>query len=640
MSERVLSDAADGLDEVAAFLSGILPFSDLSDDLLRESVGSLRVSYHPRGTVFAAGEERDGLRILRSGAVDLRDGSNKLLDRLGEGESFHIAGLNAEYSGVRARVIEDALLYRLPDEVYCGLRVACPEFDTFFSAQRSRRLGRATGDEADTVALQAPVRSAMSPDVLTVAATATIQVTAAAMAQERVSSALVLGEGNAAGAAGSGVTGDAEGGPRAVLGIVTDRDLRNRVLAVDRSPATAVADIMTVDPEGIDADASLFAAVLAMTRRGVHHLPVFGSGRLVGMLTTSDLIFARRDDPTYLVQRLSRQESAEAIRGVVAALPELTLNWARGGLRAAQLAQVLTAVSDAVAVRLIQLAEQELGPSPAPWAWLAFGSQARGEQLLGADQDNGIVVADAGDTADLAWYRELAARVCDGLAVCGYRRCPGDIMATTERWCQPLAGWQAAVRGWTRTPTPDAVMRVSIFFDIRPVYGDTALAAALQREMLSRAGQDTIFQAALAANVLAVTPPLGIFRRFVVDRDGAQRDGLDIKKRGVLAVTEIVRLHALAHGIAAVNTAERLQALKNAGHLAPGDADNLADALEVLQDLRLRHQCAQLAAGETPDNFIDPRSLPRLAREQLRDAFTIIDEAQGGVRQSYRAGLG
>ena len=637
MSERVLCDATDGLDEVAVFLRGTLPFSDLSDDRLREAVRSLRVSYHARGALFTAGDGQGGLRILRSGAVDLRDGSNRLLDRLGEGESFHVAGLNNEHRGVRARVIEDALLYRLPDDVYRALRAACPDFDAYFSAQRSRRLGRSTQSDGAAPALQAPVRSSMASDVLTVTASTTIRATAVAMAQRRVSSVIVAGTGAAAD--GAGPATDAEGAQPAVLGIVTDRDLRNRVLAADRSPDLAVVGIMTADPEGIDADASLFAATLTMTRRGVHHLPVFDAGRLVGMLTASDLLLARRDDPVHLVQRLSRQETTEDIRRVVAALPELTLNWFRGGMRAAQVAQVLTAISDAVTVRLIRLAEEELGPAPAPWAWLGFGSQARGEQLLAGDQDNGIVIADTVCADDLAWYRQLAARVCEGLAAVGYRYCPGGIMATTERWCEPLARWRETVRGWTRTPTPDAVMRISIFFDIRPIHGETALAAALQQEMLSCAGRDTIFQAALAANVLAVAAPLGIFRRFVVDRDGEHRDTLDIKKRGVLAVTEIVRLHALAHGVDAVNTGERLQALQEGGHLAGEDAGNLADALDVLQDLRLRHQCARLAAGDAPDNFIDPRSLPRLAREQLRDAFTIIDEAQSGVRQTYRAGL-
>jgi CBS domain-containing protein len=158
--------------------------------------------------------------------------------------------------------------------------------------------------------------------------------------------------------------------------------------------------------------------------------------------------------------------------------------------------------------------------------------------------------------------------------------------------------------------------------------------------MLQQAGSNTIFQAALAANALDSRPPLGIFRRFVVDRDGEHRDSLDIKKRGVLPVTEIARLHALARGVAAVNTDERLETLAREGHMAMVDSRNLIDALHCVQRMRMQHQCEQVLAGETVDNYINPRNLPRLAREQLRDAFTIIDEAQSAVRQSYRAGMG
>jgi CBS domain-containing protein len=183
-------------------------------------------------------------------------------------------------------------------------------------------------------------------------------------------------------------------------------------------------------------------------------------------------------------------------------------------------------------------------------------------------------------------------------------------------------------------------MRVSIFFDIRAVHGDRALADALQALMLERAASNTIFQAALAANALANRPPLGIFRRFVVDRDGEHRDSVDIKKRGVLPVTEIARLRAVAHGVAAVNTEERLAELARRGHMTIVDSRNLTDALHCLQRIRMQHQCEQVMAGEPVDNYINPRGLPRLAREQLRDAFTIIDEAQSAVRQSYRAGMG
>ncbi|MDP5071045.1 MAG: DUF294 nucleotidyltransferase-like domain-containing protein [Congregibacter sp.] len=229
--------------------------------------------------------------------------------------------------------------------------------------------------------------------------------------------------------------------------------------------------------------------------------------------------------------------------------------------------------------------------------------------------------------------------MCDGLAQCGYSYCPGGIMASNDRWRLRLSDWIDTVRSWTRTPTNDAVMRVSIFFDIRALYGDGNLAENIQKVMLSAAGSNSIFLAALAANVLDHRPPLGVFRRFVVDRNGDHRDNVDIKKRGVLPLTEIARLHALAAQLPDVNTEARLQALAGAGRMAMVDARDLTDALHFIQGLRMNHQCAQIQRGEAVDNHINPRTLPRLAKEQLRDAFTIIDESQASVRQNYRAGM-
>ena len=183
-------------------------------------------------------------------------------------------------------------------------------------------------------------------------------------------------------------------------------------------------------------------------------------------------------------------------------------------------------------------------------------------------------------------------------------------------------------------------MRASIFFDLRCIYGQATLVQQLQAVMLECASSNTIFLAALAANALASKPPLGIFRRFVVDRDGEHRDSLDLKKRGVLPVTEIVRLHALAHGIQAVNTEERLKVLATGRHMTIVDSRNLADALHFIQQQRISHQCEQITRGEKVSNFLNPRSLSSMTREQLRDAFTIIDDAQTAVRNHYRAGMG
>jgi CBS domain-containing protein len=606
---------------IADVLAQAVPFNQLPDEQLAVAVRNIEISYHRQGERFTRDTPDKGLRIVRSGAVELRDGDNKLLDRLGEGESFHIEGLNARYDGVQAIAIEDCLIYLLPDHAYRALRAADRDFDRFFHGQRSRRLRRAARHDPAPNTLARPLRALMSRALVTVDPEQSVSDVATVMAERRVSSAFVVSR-------------------EQLLGLVTDRDIRSRFAARGLPPTTPVRDIMTPEPRSMDAGASLFEATLLMTRHGFHHLPVTEQGKLAGIVTTSDLILARQDDPVYLVQHISRQTDVAGMRAVVDGIPNLMLQWVQSGIPPQQVSRVLTALSDAVTVRLIQLAEERLGPAPAAYCWLGFGSQGRGEQMLGSDQDNGLLLADEVAGADLPWFAQLAEFVCDGLAACGYSYCPGEIMASNRQWRQPLAAWCDAVTGWTVAPTAEAVMRVTIFFDLRAIHGDASLAEALCSHMLRLASSSTIFLAALAANALAASPPLGIFRRFVVERDGEHRDTLDLKKRGVLPVTDIVRLHALAHGIPAVNTDERLAALARARHLSITDSRNLADALHVIQRLRIRNQAEQVLEGRQPSNFLNPRDLPKLAREQLRDAFTVIDDAQAAVKFNYRQGLG
>jgi len=605
---------------VAEFIRQTLPFNELPASILYPCVAKILVHYHCRGESFSADTPDKGLRIIRSGAVELRDSDNKLLDRLGEGESFHIIGLNAERGAVIATVIEDALVYFVPDEVYRGLRKNDRSFDRYFSVQRNRRLRRAARYQPELNTMMQQVNTLMSSNLLMMEPSATVQETAQAMAKRRVSSAFVVKNTE-------------------LLGIVTDRDLRVRAVAKALAPETPVSQVMTANPEWVKGQETIFAATLLMTQGRFHHLPVKINGETVGIVTTSDLILAKQDDPVYLVQHISRQADVNSIKQLVSGMSKLMIQWVNSGMRAQQVSQILTAVSDAITIRLIQLAEEQFGPAPVPWCWAGFGSQARSEQLLGADQDNGLVISDAVTADQLPWFEKLARFVCDALNECGYVHCPGGIMAMTDEWCQPLATWQDTVRRWTRSPTQDAVMRVSIFFDVRCIYGDCSLADRLQETMLEQASQNSIFLAALCANALEARPPLGIFRRFVVDRDGEHRKELDLKKRGVLPLTEIVRLHALAHKISAVNTDERLKALAAEKHLTITNSRNLADALHFIQHLRISHQCEQVMRGESVSNFLNPRDLPKMAREQLRDAFTIIDEAQSAIRQTYRAGM-
>lgn len=607
---------------VTEFLSCCLPFDQLSAEERAEVARSLTVAYYRRGHIFIADNEAQyGLRILRSGAVEIRSPDGQLLDRLGEAESFNIAGLDAEYPGVKAVLIEDCLVYCLPEPVYQQWRSQHRFFDRFFHGQRSRRLRRAARYEPDTNAMLRPITEMMSSDLVSVQANTSIRDTAQLMSRRRVSSIMILMDDE-------------------LCGIVTDRDFRSRVVAEGVDVGLPITAVMTEQPFSINSEATLFDATLQMTRKRCHHLPVMDDGCLVGIITASDLMLAKRDDPVYLVQHIYRQADVDGMKNVVSSLPNIMQGWVASGVRPNQISRILTAISDAITQRLIQLAINHLGEAPVPFAWLGFGSQARAEQLLGADQDNGLIIDNSMQPEHQQWFKSLAHFVCDGLNLCGYPYCQGEIMATTDKWRQNLSGWRQLVDSWTRAPTAEAVMRVSIFFDIRVIYGDESLGLELQQHMLTRTSSHTIFLAALAANVLTHTPPLGIFRRFLVERSGEHHNSLDLKKRGVIPIIDMVRIHALANGVSAVNTRERIQALIEKKAITLIDGRNLQDAFDYIMQLRVQNQAAQIINGEQPDNYCKPKDLADLPRQHLRDAFTVVHEAQESIRLSYRGGLG
>ena len=603
------------------FLSECLPFDQLPNAVIAQVVSDIEVSYHSKGSQFGKQDLDGGLRILRSGAAELRCAKDLLLDRLAEGDSFNLGGLNVEQPGIKATLIEDALIYTLPEIPYQQLRSDYRAFDRFFSSQRSRRVRRAARHEPVPNDMMRPLSDLMSNELLSVTPDTSIQKTAALMSEHRFSSILVMVDEN-------------------LVGIVTDRDIRSRAVAKGLFLDQPVSQIMTPDPLTLIPSCSIFDATLFMTQRGIHHIPIMEDTKVTGIITASDLMLARKDDPVFLVQHIGRQTTTQELKRVVAAMPDLLVQWVHAGIRSNQLSHVLTALSDAITVRLIELAIEEIGPAPVPFCWLGFGSQGRKEQLLGADQDNALLISDEMKPEDESWFSQLAEYVCNGLNDCGYIYCPGNIMATNNNLRQPLKEWMKTVDRWMRTPTERAVMEVSIFFDLRTIYGDNELAKKLQTHMLNHTQSNSIFLAALAQNVLSNAPPMGVFRRFVVEQNGEHAHELNLKKRGVIPIIDIVRLHALANGLFEVNTIDRLRALVDCKAMTIVDSRNLQDALQVLMQLRLVHQAEEIVNGQTPSNYVNPASLSKIVAKQLKDAFGIVKDAQQGVKLKYRQGLG
>jgi CBS domain-containing protein len=375
--------------------------------------------------------------------------------------------------------------------------------------------------------------------------------------------------------------------------------------------------------------------LLELVRRNIHHLPLVAAGRAVGMITATDLLQLEHANPVHLVGEVAKAADPAAVAEVAVRLAELVSSLVRQGTTAHDASRVVTSVGDAVEQRLLMLAEAELGAPPVPYAWLTLGSRARFEQALGPDQDHALVLHDDARPEHDAWFAALAERVADGLERAGYPRCRGEKMATNPRWRMSSSAWQDQLTRWMTTPTPQAVLESSVFFDLRHQYGDASLTAALRDLQRETAPRSPLFLAHLAAHVCKRQPPLGFFRGLVVDRSGEHRDTLDIKRGGLLVVAELGRLHGLAAGSASTGTLARLEDAAAEGRISPPLAADLRDAWEFLAHLRLVHQADCVRTGRPPDNHLAPSSLSSFEQRHLKAAFGVIRDAQGAVAQRY-----
>lgn len=606
------------LQSVETFLRSCPPFDHLPNPLLSDLIRHIEILYRDEGDHSdLISSENPRLYIVRKGAVDILGATGELLDRVDPGTCFGISLLmTGKVAGNRILVTEEALLYAIPMAIIQTTRQAHPPFDQFFQQAFAKRFTSRTQSASNT--LTQKVRDIMTRDVVSVSARESAVVAARKMTDNRVSSVLVLRDDQ-------------------LIGILTDRDIRARLVANEADMQAPIEYLMTPSPITISPDALAHEATFRMLQQNIHHLPVVEDQRPVGLLSASDLMRTLNSDPVYLVGKIAKCQSVEELQLCASRTQQLLFELIRAETSAESIGQIITGINDNLTKRLIELAQAELGEEPVPFCWVSFGSQARLEQHAGSDQDNGIIF-DGGD-GHQSYFLKLAERVCSGLNACGFPYCPGDVMAQNPQWCQNLDGWMAAFSNWIDSPQPKALMYCSIFFDIRPISGDFSLSKRLQDRVLSKARKSSIFLAMLAKNALNNRTPLGFFNQFIVAKGGDHHQQLDLKHQGLALITDIARLYALSGGVPATSTPSRLRTCEAEGLLTSGDAANLLDAFAFISQLRFQQQLRSLNKGQKPTNFISPKKINSLQRNHLKAVFRMLDDSQNALSMKFTRGM-
>jgi CBS domain-containing protein len=617
------------MEEIAAFLRSCPPFDRLPPDAVELAAANAQVEYFAAGQLILArgGPNAQFLYVVRKGRVDLTrddDGRDEILDTLGPGEAFgHPSLIRGRPPIVTVRAHSEALAYLVPAAIFHRLRDQHPAFASFFAASALDRLDFALKTrhaDAAPALFQTRLRDLAHREIVAAAPDATVRQAAVLMRHRGVSSLLV-----------GTVPFDV------ATGIVTDRDLRNRVLAAGLPPSTPLRAVMSAPAITMPADSLVFEALLLMLERGIHHLPVTEGGRVAGMLTHTDILREESSSPLLLPRQIERAQTLDDLRrcadNVAATVEALLVQ----GARVSDIARVVVLANDALFRRVILDAEAELGHPPAPYAWLVLGSGGRLEQTLRTDQDSALAYADDHPPGAPAYFAALAELVVARLEACGYPRCPGGIIAANPRWRMPLSGWRDTFAHWIDVPDEESLLRSAIFFDLRQIHGGLDAAAAL-RPVIARARGNRIFLARLARAALRNPAPLTFFQHVAVARRGERKDLLDLKERGTALVVDLARLFALEAGRPETSTVARLRASWPESGLGEVEAEALAHAFELLSLLRLRRQRELLAAGEEPSNLVAFHSLGVREQRELKESLQAVARVQRALASEYQLG--
>ncbi len=609
------------MEEIARFLHDHPPFNLLELDQVLAVAEKIQIEYFPANhdILVFHGRPSSYLYIVRRGSVDFLltdDEGERILDTLGEGEIFGVRSLiNKKPPAVTVRTREETLAYLLPAKVFDQLRRDVPVFARFFAPSAVERLNRAIKTHHDSTPELYRLRmSELIQYALIVEPTISVRQAAQQMSEIDASCAVVSST---------------------PLGIISDRDLRNRVVAAGLPDTTPVAQVMSAPILTLPPDSLAFEGLMLMVEHNINHVPIAEEGRIIGVVTHTDILRQQSRSPLLLPRLLERARSSEDLQGYTRQVDDTASALLKEGARVRDIARMIAIAHDALIKRLLKDAEQLLGPPPCDYVWLVLGSEGRYEQLLRTDQDNALVYDDDAPRKAEDYFAALAAHVVEHLVACGFPRCPGDVMATNPQWRQPLAVWKNYFDQWIRSPSEEALLHAAIFFDYRPVHGRLDVESAL-RPIIEQGQSQRIFLGRLARAALRSSPPLGFFRNFVLERSGASRDLIDLKLRGSSLIVDLARIYALEAGTAETNTLARLRVAANQSSLNSHGASELSAAFELINLFRMRHQYEQMEKGETPGNHVPISWLTRMEQRDLKEALRIIETHQRSVESAFQ----
>ncbi len=610
------------------------PFDQMAEAHLEQLARCCKLGLYANGEVILGPEDgaADRFYIIKEGRVRGESGAEEgTAWELTAGECFPVGALLGQRA-VRLinRAAEETACFELEAADFHWLVDQSPVFHDFCTRRMANLLDNALRDiqarsmnrVSEMGSLNAPCNRLVRRRPLSCAPQTPLREALETMSREHIGSMIVADAG------------------RRPQGMLTLYDVLERVTLAATDLAAPIQQVMDPEVLRLAPEAPAYEAALLMARHSRDHICVVDAeDRLVGVLSERDLFSLQRVGLVSLSRAIARAEQVAELARLGGDIHRLVEQMLAQGASVEQLNKIITELNDGIAQRVIDLTLSGQAAAPA-FTWLSFGSEGRIEQTLKTDQDNGILFAVPAGSDPESMRGELlplAERINQGLAQCGFSLCPGNIMAGNPECCLSLEEWQARFARWIDQGTPEHLLKASIFFDFRPLWGDAAPARQLRAWLTEKMRPNTRFQRQMAANALRSRPPLGLLGDFKVSGGKGERPHtLDLKLQGVTPFVDGARILALAQGADETNTAARLRDLATKQTLRPADAEAWIEAYQYIQLLRMRNHQHQEEQGQSLDNRFDPDELNELDRRILKEAFRQARKLQAKISLQYQ----
>ncbi len=623
---------------VADFLKNFPPFSFLNQKDLELISEQIAIIYKEKDSViFAENEEtHNSFYVVHKGAVALKTSlQNDILDICDEGDIFGLRPLIAnENYKMEARTHEETILYAIPINVFRPYALenravgnfliesfASNTMNPYSKSHRGKLYGEETLDTDIKLLDLQPVK--YSKKLISCSSTTSAKEIAEIMIKKNVGAILVVEE-------------------TLPVGIITDKDLRNKIVTGEFPITTSAAEIMTTPVITYPKKMTITQAQIAMMKSDISHLCITKDGTInskaVGMLSKHDVMVSLGNNPAVLIKAVKRAKKYKNIKPIRANIMQLLQGYLDQDIPMTLTSKIITELNDACIKQVITIALTKMTtPPPVKFSWLALGSQGRSEQLLQTDQDNALVYEDVPEELEIAtkeYFLALATHINKGLFDIGYDYCPAEMMASNPKWCLSLSQWKSTVHHWITNPGKNEVLLSFIFFDYSLSFGDGDLVSNLSDYIFEEVKANPVFYIHLVSGALQSPSPTGFFRQFLLEQDGANKDFFNIKNRALMPLADAARVLILSHSVKSIsNTAERFKKL---AELEPNNSElylACAYSYKVLLKFRTKQGLLHHDSGQ----YIALDSLTKMEKIKLKNTFKTIKELQEIISIRFNA---